>query len=77
MKETKQIVAVKKLERVFSHPIIALRVFRELKILRLLKHDNILSCEYIMQPECSREIFELKQKDEPVFVVTELMETDL
>lgn len=43
---------------------------RELKILRLLKHENIVGIDTILLPK-SRETFE------DLYVVNELMETDL
>jgi len=36
-------VAIKKIERAFEHKIFAQRTLRELKIQRLLHHENILS----------------------------------
>ena len=35
------LVAIKKMERVFEHKIFAKRALRELRILRLLKHENV------------------------------------
>lgn len=34
-------VAIKKIERAFEHPLFAKRTLRELKILRLLSHENV------------------------------------
>ena len=39
--EKKQFVAIKKIERAFEHKIFTKRTLRELKILRLLKHENV------------------------------------
>ena len=36
-------IAIKKMEKVFEHKIFAQRTLRELKIMRLLNHDNVLS----------------------------------
>lgn len=36
-------VAIKKIERTFEHRFYAKRTLRELKILRNLKHENVLS----------------------------------
>lgn len=33
--------AIKKIERAFEHPLFAKRTLRELKILRLLSHENV------------------------------------
>lgn len=46
------------------------RTLRELKILRIMKHDNIISLETILLPK-SRTDFE------DIYCVNELMETDL
>lgn len=45
------LVAIKKIEKAFEHKIFALRTLRELKIMRLLNHDNVLSVKTIMKPE--------------------------
>jgi mitogen-activated protein kinase 1/3 len=34
-------VAIKKIEKAFDHRLYAKRTLRELKILRLLKHENV------------------------------------
>lgn len=39
--ETSQ-VAIKKIEKAFEHVIFTKRTLRELKIMRLLKHENVL-----------------------------------
>ena len=36
-------VAIKKINKTFEHRLFAIRTLRELKILRNLKHDNILN----------------------------------
>lgn len=46
------------------------RTLRELKILRLLQHDNIIGIKTIMKP-VSKESFE------DIYLVSDLMETDL
>jgi serine/threonine protein kinase len=63
-------VAIKKIERAFEHKVFAQRTLRELKIMRLLEHENILSIKSVLQPESLEKLNEL-------YVVTELMETDL
>jgi mitogen-activated protein kinase 1/3 len=35
-------VAIKKIERAFEHRLYAKRTLRELKILRLIKHENVI-----------------------------------
>jgi serine/threonine protein kinase len=68
--EPNNLVAIKKIEKAFEHKIFALRTLRELKIMRLLNHDNVLSVKTILNPT-SLETFD------QIYVVTELMETDL
>ena len=68
--EPNNLVAIKKIEKAFEHKIFALRTLRELKIMRLLNHDNVLSVKSILKPDS------LSAFDQ-IYVVTELMETDL
>lgn len=68
--EGSNLIAVKKIEKAFEHKIFALRTLRELKIMRLLNHDNVLSVKTILKPESL-------EKFDQIYVVTELMETDL
>lgn len=63
-------VAIKKISNVFEHVCEATRILREIKLLRLLRHPDIVEIKHIMLPPCSREF-----KD--IYVVFELMETDL
>lgn len=42
--------AVKKMTNTFEHKIFARRVLRELKLLRLLKHENIVEIKNIILP---------------------------
>lgn len=39
--EESRTIAIKKIERAFEHPLFAKRTLRELKILRLLSHENV------------------------------------
>jgi serine/threonine protein kinase len=39
--------AIKKIEKLFNHPIYAKRTLREMKIVRLLDHENILKFDWI------------------------------
>jgi serine/threonine protein kinase len=64
------LIAIKKIEKAFEHKIFAKRTLRELRILRLLKHENVIGINTILLPK-SREEFE------DIYVVSELMETDL
>jgi len=63
-------VAIKKIEKAFEHKIFTKRTLRELKILRLLSHENVVSVKFIQLPK-SREQYS------DVYVYNELMETDL
>jgi serine/threonine protein kinase len=44
------LVAIKKIERPFEHMVFMLRTLRELKILRLLQHENIIGITTILNP---------------------------
>ncbi|CAL0310705.1 unnamed protein product [Lupinus luteus] len=63
-------VAIKKIHNVFEHISDAVRVLRELKLLRLLRHPDIVEIKRIMLPPSKRDF-----KD--IYVVFELMESDL
>ena len=67
---TNKMVAIKKIQKAFEHKIFAKRTLRELKILRQLKHDNILDLMFLMLPK-SREDFH------DIYMVSELVEGDL
>ena len=64
------LVAIKKIVKAFEHRVFSLRTYRELKIQRLLEHENVLGIKRILKP------FDKKDFNE-IYVVTELMETDL
>lgn len=68
--EQDNLVAIKKIEKAFEHKVFTLRTLRELKIMRLLNHENVLSIKSILLPRS------LQQFDE-LYVVSDLMETDL
>ncbi|ONK79209.1 uncharacterized protein A4U43_C01F4030 [Asparagus officinalis] len=63
-------VAIKKINDVFEHVSDATRILREIKLLRLLRHPDIVEIRHIMLPPSRREF-----KD--IYVVFELMESDL
>ncbi|CAL9073566.1 unnamed protein product [Musa acuminata var. zebrina] len=63
-------VAIKKINDVFEHISDATRILREIKLLRLLRHPDIVEIKHIMLPPSRREF-----KD--IYVVFELMESDL
>lgn len=48
------LVAIKKIEKAFEHKVFMQRTLRELKILRLLQHENIIGVKTIQKP-ASRE----------------------
>ena len=64
------LVAIKKIEKAFEHKVFTLRTLRELKIMRLLNHENVLSIKTILRPRSLNDFNEL-------YVVSDLMETDL
>ncbi|WVZ99731.1 hypothetical protein U9M48_044991 [Paspalum notatum var. saurae] len=68
--QTRQRVAIKKIHNIFEHVSDAARILREIKLLRLLRHPDIVEIKHIMLPP-SRKDF----KD--IYVVFELMESDL
>ncbi|KAH0450175.1 hypothetical protein IEQ34_020867 [Dendrobium chrysotoxum] len=63
-------VAIKKNHDVFEHVSDATRILREIKLLRLLKHPDIVEIKHIMLPPSRREF-------QDIYVVFELMESDL
>jgi len=64
------LVAIKKIERAFEHKLFMQRTLRELKILRLLQHENIIGINTILKPPS-------KDNFEDIYLVNDLMETDL
>lgn len=69
-RETNEKVAIKKIHNVFDNRVDALRTLRELKLLRHLRHENVIALKDIMMPVHRRSF-----KD--VYLVYELMDTDL
>ena len=63
-------VAIKKINDIFEHVSDATRILREIKLLRLLRHPDIVEVKHIMLPPSRREF-----KD--IYVIFELMESDL
>ncbi|GFS32345.1 MAP kinase 9 [Actinidia rufa] len=63
-------VAIKKINDVFEHVSDATRILREIKLLRLLHHPDIVEIKHIMLPPSRREFRD-------IYVVFELMESDL
>ncbi|XP_039125102.1 mitogen-activated protein kinase 9-like [Dioscorea cayenensis subsp. rotundata] len=67
---TREKVAIKKINDVFEHVSDATRILREIKLLRLLRHPDIVEIKHIMLPPSRREFRD-------IYVVFELMESDL
>lgn len=63
-------MAIKKIEKAFEDRLYTKRTLRELKLLRLMSHDNIIGLDTIMLPKSRSEF-------EDIYCVNELMETDL
>ncbi|GJM90138.1 hypothetical protein PR202_ga06391 [Eleusine coracana subsp. coracana] len=63
-------VAIKKINNVFENVSDAARILREIKLLRLLRHPNIVEIKHIMLPPTRREFRD-------IYIVFELMESDL
>jgi mitogen-activated protein kinase 7 len=69
--KTGEKVAIKKIPKVFDVLTMAKRTYREIKILKHFKHDNIISIRDIMRPPEPPDILH------DVYVVLDLMESDL
>ena len=65
-------VAIKKISRAFDDPIDAQRMLREIKLLRQFDHDNLINIVEILPPPSLR-----TSEWQDVYVVSDLMETDL
>eukprot|EP00811_Abedinium_folium_P032104 NODE_5274_length_1788_cov_9.800120.p1 GENE.NODE_5274_length_1788_cov_9.800120~~NODE_5274_length_1788_cov_9.800120.p1 ORF type:complete len:420 (+),score=82.52 NODE_5274_length_1788_cov_9.800120:145-1404(+) len=63
-------VAIKKIVSAFEHITYTKRTLRELRILRHLTHENVVDIRQIFMPGCKADFRD-------IYVVTELMETDL
>uniref|UniRef100_A0ACD5TGB5 Uncharacterized protein n=1 Tax=Avena sativa TaxID=4498 RepID=A0ACD5TGB5_AVESA len=69
-RETNEKVAIKKISNVFHNREESLRALRELKLLRQLRHENVIDLKDIMMPGNSKNF-----KD--VYLVSDLMASDL
>ncbi|PIN19812.1 Mitogen-activated protein kinase [Handroanthus impetiginosus] len=63
-------VAIKKIKDIFEHLSDAIRILREIKLLRLLRHPDIVEIKRIMIPPSMHDFRD-------IYVVFELMESDL
>lgn len=70
-KKTNDRVAIKKIHKAFEFEKIATRTYREIKILKHFKHDNIISIRDILKPKGSVNEFN------DIYIVLDLMESDL
>jgi len=68
--ETNEKVAIKKIINAFENQTDARRTLREIKLLRLFAHDNIIALKDIMTPAC-------RTNFNDVYLVYDLMDTDL
>ncbi|CAM8904107.1 hypothetical protein QQ045_011092 [Rhodiola kirilowii] len=68
-RETNEKVAIKKIHKVFQNRIDALRTLRELQLLRLIRHENVIVLKDVMLP--------VDKSFKDVYLVYELMDTDL
>ena len=59
-------VAIKKINDIFEHVSDATRILREIKLLRLLRHPDIVEIKHILLPPSRREFRD-------IYVVFELM----
>lgn len=69
-RESNEKVAIKKIHNVFENRIDALRTLRELKLLRHLRHENVIALKDVMMANH-------KTSFKDVYLVYELMDTDL
>lgn len=67
--EHNELCAIKKITNTLEHRSLAKRTLRELKFLRLFNHENVLNLRRVMRPTSKRY--------NDVYIVSELMETDL
>lgn len=63
-------VAIKKIFKPFLNVLETKRILREIKILKAIQHDNIISIKDILNPMPKEEINE-------IYIISELMDTDL
>jgi mitogen-activated protein kinase 1/3 len=64
-------VAIKKIRRAFDDRVDAKRILREIKLMKRLEHENVIRIIDLIPPPPNAEEFE------DVYIVQELMETDL
>jgi serine/threonine protein kinase len=69
-KETQEMVAIKKICNTFEHNMFCKRTLREIKLLRILVHENIIGVRQILRPINPANF-------DDIYVISDLMETDL
>ncbi|KAK9670185.1 hypothetical protein RND81_13G183900 [Saponaria officinalis] len=67
---TNEKVAIKKISNVFDHSVGALKVLREMKILRQTRHENVIKLKDVM-------VASIKSTFKDVYLVYELMDCEL
>lgn len=67
---TNKNVAIKKISEIFEHVTLTKRTLREIRLLRLLQHENLIALRRIMRPPDSHSFSDL-------YIISDLMETDL
>ncbi|KAG8391869.1 hypothetical protein BUALT_Bualt01G0231800 [Buddleja alternifolia] len=68
--DTREEVAIKKIGNAFDNRIEAKRTLREIKLLLHMRHDNVIALKDVIRPP-------QKENFNDVYIVYELMETDL
>ena len=64
-------VAIKKISRAFDDPVDAKRILREIKLMKLFSHENVIRVLDLTPPPPTTEEFD------DIYIVQDLMETDL
>jgi len=65
-------VAIKKIPDIFGQTTVAMRTYREIKILKHFRHDNIIAIREILKPRNNQ-----LSTYRDVYIVLDLMESDL
>lgn len=76
LKLNSQSVAIKKIQNIVDEVDLK-RVLREIKILKYMKHDNIVSLIDVIFVRNKNEVVKEKKKIGDIYLVTEKMDTDL
>lgn len=70
-RRTGEKVAIKKIPKIFEQMIVAMRTYREIRILKHFRHNNIISIREIIRPKEDLPMFQ------DIYIVLDLMESDL